>query len=215
MAGDWIKFEHATLDKPEVLVLADYLETTPDDVIGKLLRVWVWFDKNSVSGDACGVTDVTLMKFIDRLVDRQGFAACLKKVGWLGTDGLPNFDRHNGETAKKRALTSRRTKKWRDDSVTQTPSPEKRREEVKEGGPKPARPDLEFIFTDGLDSLLAGGLSEREARAVLGRMVKEFGEADAAAALQASIGKADVKSYALAILTKKKRDAKAEKRFVI
>lgn len=132
MAGDWIKFEHATLDKPEVLVLADYMETTPDDVIGKLLRVWVWFDKNSINGDAGGVTNVTLMKFIDRLVDRNGFAACLKKVGWLSDSGVPNFDRHNGESAKKRALTNKRTKKWRDDSVTQEASPEKRREEKKE-----------------------------------------------------------------------------------
>jgi uncharacterized protein YdaU (DUF1376 family) len=86
---------------------------------------------------------------------------------------------------------------------------------LKEGGQKPARPDLEFIFADGLDALLAQGLSEREARSLLGRLVKEFGEADTARALTASIGKADVRSYALAILTKKKRDAAETKRLVI
>lgn len=133
MAGDWIKFEHSTLDKPEVLVLADFLETTPDDIVGKLLRIWVWFDKNSVNGDAGGVTGNALMRFIDGHVGRQGFAACMKKVGWLNENGVPNFDRHNGKSAKKRALTAARTREWRDakgdDSVTRDASPEKRREE--------------------------------------------------------------------------------------
>lgn len=86
---------------------------------------------------------------------------------------------------------------------------------TKEGGQQTARPDLEFIFREGVDSLLAGGLNEREARAVLGKMVKDFGESETATALQAAIGKADVKTYALAILTKKRREAKEQKRFVI
>lgn len=132
MAGDWIKFEHATLDKPEVLVMADMLETTPDDVIGKLLRVWVWFDKQSRDGYAGGVTGNALMFFIDRHVARNGFAACMKKVGWLGDDCLPNFDRHNGETAKNRALSKDRMKRKRYADVTPEASPEKRREEKKQ-----------------------------------------------------------------------------------
>lgn len=86
---------------------------------------------------------------------------------------------------------------------------------TKEGGQKTARPDMEFIFSDGLDSLIAQGLSEREARAFLGRVVKEFGESAAAKALTASLGKADVKSYALAILNAQKREAAQGKRFVI
>jgi hypothetical protein len=135
MAGDWIKFELATIDKPEVLQMADLLNITSDDVVGKLLRVWGWFDQRSVNGDAGGVTDVTLMKFIDRHVGMVGFAACMKKVGWLTNDGLPNFDRHNGETAKNRALTKKRMKKMRNADVTQEASPEKRREEKKETTP--------------------------------------------------------------------------------
>lgn len=130
MAGDWIKFEHATLDKPEVLLMAELLETSPDDVIGKLLRVWVWFDQQSENGNAGGVTYVTLAKFIDRHVSSQGFAACMKKVGWLSDEGMPHFDRHNGESAKKRALTKDRVAKARSVVVTLNALPEKRREEV-------------------------------------------------------------------------------------
>lgn len=136
MAGDWIKFELATIDKPEVIQMADLLTLESDDVVGKLLRVWGWFDQRSLDGNAGGVTGVTLMKLIDRVVNRQGFAACMKKVGWLSDDGLPNFERHNGETAKKRALTQKRVKRFRNaqvtQDVTQTASPEKRREEKKE-----------------------------------------------------------------------------------
>lgn len=129
MAGDWIKFELATLDKPEVLQMAEILGTSSDDVVGKLLRVWGWFDQQSRNGYAGGVTGTALKRFIDRLVASQGFAACMSKVGWLNDDGLPNFDRHNGETAKNRALSKNRMKRLRDAESVTTPSPEKRREE--------------------------------------------------------------------------------------
>jgi hypothetical protein len=53
----------------------------------------------------------------------------MKSVGWLIGDDMafsfPNFDRHNGETAKKRAETTKRVKKHRNaKSVTRE---EKRR----------------------------------------------------------------------------------------
>ena len=129
MAGDWIKFELSTLDKPEVLQMADLLTLTKFDVVARLLKVWGWFDQNSVDGNAGGVTGVTLMKFIDDHVGRQGFAACMKKVGWLTDTGIPNFEDHNGESAKKRALTLKRQKRFRNAHVTPTALPEKRREE--------------------------------------------------------------------------------------
>ena len=67
----------------------------------------------------------------------------MAEVGWLkvSAEGLSfiNFDRHNGETAKKRALTRRRVERHRfgnADSVTETPignagGVNKRREEKK------------------------------------------------------------------------------------
>ena len=140
MAGDWIKVEHTTPDKPEVVKLADMLGIDQDAVVGKLLRLWIWADQQSVSGNAITVTN----SFLDRLVFCPGFAVGLVKVGWLnGRNGLlsiPNFDRHNGQTAKNRANTNRRVANHRkgrnDETVTdvtpeplQKPLPEKRREE--------------------------------------------------------------------------------------
>ena len=132
MAGDWIKFEHATVDKPEVLEMAELLGTSSDDVVGKLLRVWIWFDKQSSDGNAGGVTENALMRFIDRLVGSQGFAGSMKKVGWLTDSGIPNFTLHNGESSKKRALTNDRVKRSRNAVNVTEALPEKRREEKKE-----------------------------------------------------------------------------------
>ncbi len=135
------------MDKPEVIEMADLLDTSTDDVIGKLLRVWIWFDQQSKDGNAGSVTGNVLMRFIDKLVASQGFAKSMEKVGWLTEKGLPNFARHNGETAKKRALTRDRVSKARKSisnaNVTLGALPEKRREELisptpfTRGGSKP------------------------------------------------------------------------------
>jgi hypothetical protein len=125
LAGDWIKFELATLDKPEVIAMAETLGTSSYDVVGRLLRVWGWFDQQTENGNALSVTGNALKRFIDRIAESQGFASTMQKVGWLDDDGLPNFDRHNGESSKTRAGTKRLRNA---DAVTKS-FPEKRRED--------------------------------------------------------------------------------------
>mgnify|MGYP007083857754 CR=1 FL=1 len=138
MAGDWIKVQKDTPDKPEVLAIASRMNLDPDAVVGKLVRIWSWFDTHTVDGNALSVTYALL----DRLAGVTGFAEQMAFVGWLNQDGhvlsLPNFEYHNGETAKKRALGKNRQEKHRSNdesnansnasSVT-NPLPEKRREE--------------------------------------------------------------------------------------
>jgi len=138
MAGDWIKLQKDTPDKPEVLAIASRMNLDPDAVVGKLVRIWSWFDTHTVDGNAMSVTYALL----DRLAGVTGFAEQMTFVGWLNQDGhvlsLPNFEYHNGETAKKRALGKNRQDKYRNNeesdaksdapSVTKT-SLEKRREE--------------------------------------------------------------------------------------
>jgi hypothetical protein len=133
MAGDWIKTEHATPDKPEVFRMAMYLEIAPEHVLGCLTRIWIWADQQTLNGNGVCVTGVTL----DRIACYAGIAEAMKKVGWLVGDeanySFPNFDRHNGNTSKTRAVTAKRVAKHRNaDTVTgvtiQT-LPEKRREE--------------------------------------------------------------------------------------
>lgn len=108
MAGDWIKFELTTMDKPEVCLIADLAGIDPDAVVGKLMRVWAWFDQQTENGNAPSVSK----KLLDRSVGVTGFCDHMKSVGWMaeaeGVISLPHFERHNGKTAKNRLLTAKR-----------------------------------------------------------------------------------------------------------
>jgi 5-methylcytosine-specific restriction endonuclease McrA len=113
MAGDWLKFEKATPDKPEVFAMSVALGLDPDAIVGKLLRVWSWFDTHTESGNAKSVTH----SFLDRIAGAAGFAVAMQNVSWLllSDDGvsLPSFDKHTGQTAKARAETARRVSQHR------------------------------------------------------------------------------------------------------
>jgi hypothetical protein len=135
MAGDWLKFDKATPDKPEVFAIASDLGIDPDAVVGKLMRIWSWFDSHTEDGNARCVTSALL----DRIAGVTGFVQSMQKTGWVVVtdDGvsLPNFGFHCGETAKARAQNNKRISKYRacnGKSVTsalQNHVPEKRREE--------------------------------------------------------------------------------------
>lgn len=137
MAGDWIKIEHTTMDKPEVTLLAEILGLPVDHGLGLLVRFWAWLDKNSCNG--C-VTHVSRLS-IDTVMHTPGFGAAIEAVGWLEFDEkkrtarIPNFDRHNTSSAKSRALTTLRVQRHRNAQVTETKLsavtkslPEKRRD---------------------------------------------------------------------------------------
>jgi len=113
MRRPWIKIETATPDKPEICAIASRLRMDEDMVVGKLVRLWSWVALNRVNGSDLGVT----LEFIDKLVSRKGFSTALCHAGWLiekdGKLSLPNFDRHNSDLAKTRALTSQRVARHR------------------------------------------------------------------------------------------------------
>lgn len=137
MAGDWIKMQIGLDTSPEVIAISSALDITEANVVGCLFRLWCWADQHTENGNALGVTK----KWVDRYISVSGFADALSNVGWLVStdDGLtiPNFDRHNGKTAKHRAKTNRRVAEHRNRngaSVTdraQKALPEKKREEKK------------------------------------------------------------------------------------
>lgn len=114
MAGSWIKFRHDLIDAPEIRRLARACGVTRDDVYGKLFRLWSWFDRHSHSGRVAEETG----ELVDEIVGHSGFASALVSVGWLAEDQggivIPNWDRHNSETAKQRALDAARKAAARD-----------------------------------------------------------------------------------------------------
>lgn len=146
MSGEWIKVEISLPSKPEVIRIGRALGLSPDAVCGVLIRFWGWASANSVDG----VVDGVETRDVDMVLSLPGFGDALHLVGWLQFDAdkkrltIPNFDRHNGESAKKRALKNGRQARWRASNVdavvdagVDTPEtkerlPEKRREEIKE-----------------------------------------------------------------------------------
>ncbi|WP_171893877.1 hypothetical protein, partial [Serratia marcescens] len=97
-----------------------------DAVLGKLIRLWSWADQQTIDGNAdCNAVSVT-KSAIDRITFVRGFAEAMLKVGWLALDGeklvFPNFERHNGNSTKKRALTNRRVANLRDSQRSEAPN---------------------------------------------------------------------------------------------
>lgn len=111
--ADWIKMRSNLAEDPRVLALAEYLHIPELHAVGLLFRLWSWADQHSTDGNALSVTS----KNLDRMVGVEGFAAALRTVGWLeGHDlslSLPRFTEHNGQTAKQRALTTRRVNQYK------------------------------------------------------------------------------------------------------
>ena len=142
----WLKFDTATPEKPEVFSITLALGwDDPDLTVGKLLKVWRWFDLHSVDGNAPSVT----LALLDRLIGVTGLSQAMVDVGWLEVSDngltLPNFEIHNGKTAKDRALTAKRAANYRSNDKSNAPSvttalprEEKRREEKKEDKKKVA-----------------------------------------------------------------------------
>src|SRR4051812_39386717 len=126
MAGEWIKVTTNLHTKPEVFKLARLLSTNVHSTVGLLIRFWCWADQTTVDGVVDGVES----QDVDTVVGKDGFCDALKQVGWLrGSPSghgieLTNFDRHNGESAKKRVLKNERQARWRAGKVD-TPAPTK------------------------------------------------------------------------------------------
>jgi len=129
MAGDWIKMRTDLADDPAVIAVASNLSLEEDVVVGKLHRLWSWANRHTADGNAPGVT----YDWLDRYIGVTGLCEALEAVGWMDSDGasvtIPNFERHNSQSAKRRALTAKRVAKCRNArGVTRE---EKRREEKK------------------------------------------------------------------------------------
>ena len=116
----WMKIDLELPDKPEVHAIAGMLNIDPDAVVGKLIRVWQWFDKHTTNGNAYGVSYL----LPDRIAGVAGFGEAMAFVGWLEQQDknlvMPKFDRHTSESAKARALTAKRVEKHKAKSNAET-----------------------------------------------------------------------------------------------
>ncbi len=113
MAGDWIKMRHELLDSPKVVRLAKILKVNLMAARGLVWTWLAWCDRQTTDGE----TGLTLEE-IDSLLGFRGCAKALVEIGWLseseeGTERVVEFAKHNGESAKQRALNAVRNTKYR------------------------------------------------------------------------------------------------------
>lgn len=164
MAGDWIKFDASTPEKPEVLGITVTMGwDDPDLTVGKLLRVWRWFDQQTLDGNAASVS----LALLNRIAGVSGFAEAMVKFKWLiaNEDGisLPNFHKHNGKTAKTRCQTAKRVANLKTNAETNAtsvsgalPREEKRREDSNNAGAQATKFDIRLeLATCGVDDRIA------------------------------------------------------------
>jgi DNA replication protein DnaT len=207
VAVGWIKVETCTSGKAEIIRLARLLSMKHDEALGVVIRFWVWADSNTVDGVVDGVASTD----VDAVLSCPGLCRGLEAVGWLIIDKekeritIPKFSRHNGESAKKRALSSERQARWRAGNVdglvdATPPTREEKRREDKKNNYIVGKPDyrnqaleiLDFLnsktgrhYKPGAANLemivarLKDGATVEECRGVIAKKCREWiGDAD-------------------------------------
>lgn len=118
----WIKFRTSLLNHPKVVRIACALRVqsvydpctsrVPDvcmmsTTIGALVQMWSMADSHAEGNCLPNMS----LGIVDNLFGVPGFAQAMVDVGWLeerdGSLYLPNYQEHNGPTAKRRAINSR------------------------------------------------------------------------------------------------------------
>lgn len=113
MSG-WIKMGTGLRTHPKVGRMAAVLKTDRLRVIGGLHAVWCVFDEHTTDGWLPWYT----LQMMDEAIGWRGFSAAMADIGWLieCPEGLqaPEYEEHNGASAKRRALDTDRKKSARD-----------------------------------------------------------------------------------------------------
>jgi len=193
MAGDWIKMRNDLAEDPAVIAIAAAVGIDEDHVVGKLHRLWAWADKQTRDGNALGVT----YAWVDRYLSVEGFALAMQRSAWLllrdGILTFPNFDRHNSQSAKARALTAKRVARHKGNAKV-TPDALPREEKRREDKETPLPPSLStseafcqsWIVWQGHRKELRKPITPRAA-AMLLKKLAGWGPARAVAALEHSV----------------------------
>lgn len=113
MAGDWLKVEKSTPEKPEVMAVAALLNVSLGDAFLGCFRVWCWADLHTKNGHLLYATP----QAVDSIARLPGLSDALIKIGWLqvreNSLAIPNFDRHMGHSAKQRVDAAERQREHR------------------------------------------------------------------------------------------------------
>ena len=109
----WIKVETHTPDKAELRQIARLCHCTKAEAFLAFFRVFVWLDEQTENGQV----DYFTPDDADEIGGLAGLGTALETVRWItfspGGAVVANWERHNGESAKKRCLAAERIKRYR------------------------------------------------------------------------------------------------------
>ena len=112
----WIKIETHTPDKTEIRHIARLCRCTKAEAFLAFFRVFVWLDEETDDGQVEFFTPCDA----DDIGGLRGLGAALQEVGWIrfGPAGaaVAHWDRHNGQSAKRRCLDAERKRGVRKES---------------------------------------------------------------------------------------------------
>ena len=112
----WIKIETHTPDKTEIRHIARRCHCTKAEAFLAFFRVFVWLDEQTDDGHVEFFTP----EDADDLAGLPGFGDALQEVRWItfspGGAVVSNWDRHNGQSAKRRCMDAERKRAVRMES---------------------------------------------------------------------------------------------------
>jgi len=104
----WIKIETHTPDKTEVRQIARLCNCTKADAFLAFFRLFVWLDEQTENGHVEFFTPLDA----DELGGLPGLGNALDTVRWITFSAagavVSNWNRHNGQSAKRRCLDAER-----------------------------------------------------------------------------------------------------------
>ena len=112
----WIKIETHTPDKAELRHIARLCGCTKAEAFLAFFRVFVWLDEQTEDGHV----DFFTIADADEIGGLAGFGQALETVRWITFNAsgavVSNWDRHNGQSAKRRCIDAERKRRVRIES---------------------------------------------------------------------------------------------------
>jgi hypothetical protein len=104
----WIKVETHTPDKQKMRNIARICGVRRSDAFMGWFKLWAWFDGETGDGFISGLTPGDC----DEVSGVNGMGKALEEVKWVefseGGGMIMSWERHNGESAKRRATDAQR-----------------------------------------------------------------------------------------------------------
>jgi DNA replication protein DnaT len=110
----WIKLETHTPEKPEIFQIAKLCNTTTAEAFMAFVRFLSHADRVTTDG----YIDFITAEEVDRISGLPGFGFALEEVRWAvfyenGGIQLAKWERHNGQSAKRRLIEAERKRQHR------------------------------------------------------------------------------------------------------